>query len=38
MITDFDLLPTELQLKYLRMNIVLLFIAHFIKYHRAKSA
>lgn len=37
-ITDFDLLPTELQLKYLRMNIVLPFIAHFIKYHRAKTA
>lgn len=37
-ITDFDLLPTELQLKYLRMNIVFPFIAHFIKYQRAKTA
>jgi uncharacterized protein len=37
-ITDFDLLPTELQLKYLRMNVVFPFIAHFIKYHRAKTA
>ncbi|HWI94322.1 MAG TPA: SET domain-containing protein [Flavisolibacter sp.] len=38
LITDFDLLPTTLQLKYLKMNIVFPFIAHFIKYHRAKSA
>ena len=37
-ITDFDLLPTELQLKYLKKNIVLPFIADFIKYQRAKSA
>ena len=37
-ITDFDLLPTELQLKYLQMNIVLPFIAQLIKYHRAKTA
>jgi hypothetical protein len=37
-ITDFDLLPTELQLQYLRMNIVFPFIAHFIKYQRAKTA
>jgi uncharacterized protein len=37
-ITDFDLLPTDLQRKYLDMNIVLPFIAHFINYERAKSA
>ena len=37
-ITDFDLLPTELQLKYLQVNIVLPFIADFIKYQRAKTA
>lgn len=38
LITDFDLLPTPLQVKYLRMNIVFPFIAHFIQYQRAKSA
>ena len=37
-ITDFDLLPKHLQEKYLEMNIVLPFIAHFIQYQRAKSA
>jgi uncharacterized protein len=37
-ITDFDLLPIKLQLEYMRINIVLPFIAHFIKYHRAKTA
>ena len=37
-ITDFDLLPNNTQQKYLEMNIVLPFIAHFIKYQRAKSA
>lgn len=37
-VTDFDLLSTELQLKYLQMNIVFPFIAHFIKYQRAKTA
>ena len=37
-ITDFDLMPNDLQRKYLEMNIVLSFIAHFIDYERAKSA
>jgi len=37
-ITDFDLLPKQLQEKYLEMNIVLPFISHFIQYQRAKSA
>ena len=37
-ITDFDLIPNDLQRKYLEMNIVLSFIAHFIDYERAKSA
>jgi uncharacterized protein len=37
-ITDFDLLPKRKQEKYLELNIVLPFIAHFIKYQRAKSA
>ena len=37
-ITDFDLLPKDLQEKYLELNIVLPFIAHFIQYQRAKSA
>ena len=38
LIIDFDLLPVELQLHYLQLNIVLPFIAHFIKYQRAKTA
>ena len=37
-ITDLDLIPNDLQRKYLEMNIVLPFIAHFINYERAKSA
>lgn len=37
-IRDFDLLPKYLQEKYLTLNIVLPFIAHFINYQRAKSA
>jgi hypothetical protein len=37
-IRDFDLLPKSLQEKYLELNIVLPFIAHFIRYQRAKSA
>lgn len=37
-ITDFDLLPRELQEYYIRHRIVLPFIAHFIHYQRAKSA
>lgn len=37
-ITDFDLLPKNLQAKYLTLNIVLPFIAHFMQYQRAKSA
>lgn len=37
-VTDFDLLPEQLQEKYLGLNIVLPFIAHFIQYQRAKSA
>jgi hypothetical protein len=37
-VTDFDLLPIALQLKYLRMNIVLPFIAHYMQYQRAKTA
>lgn len=38
LIFDFDLLPTELQVYYSDMNIVFPFIAHFIKYQRAKTA
>lgn len=38
MITDFDLLPKNLQKKYLTLNIVFPFIAHFLRYQRAKSA
>lgn len=37
-ITDFDLLPKHVQERYLQLNIVLPFIAHFIHYQRAKSA
>jgi SET domain-containing protein len=37
-INDFDALPKHLQEKYLKMNIALPFIAHFIHYQRAKSA
>ena len=37
-IRDFDLLPKELQEKYLTLKIVFPFIAHFINYQRAKSA
>jgi len=37
-VTDFDLLPRDIQEKYLDLNIVLPFIAHFIQYQRAKSA
>jgi len=37
-IQDFDLLPKNLQEKYLTLNIVFPFIAHFIQYQRAKSA
>jgi len=37
-ITDFDLLPTELQSKYLRLNIVFPFIVHFLNQQLAKSA
>jgi uncharacterized protein len=37
-IRDFDLLPRHIQNKYLEINIVLPFIAHFIHYQRAKSA
>lgn len=38
LITDFDLLPKQLQEKYLQMNIALPFIARFIQYQGAKSA
>jgi len=37
-IADFDLLPKHLQEKYLELNIVFPFIAHFMQYQRAKSA
>lgn len=37
-ISDFDLLPCDVQTKYLRMSIVLPFIIQFIHYQRAKSA
>ena len=37
-VTDFDLLPRHVQEKYLELNIVLPFIAHFLQYQRAKSA
>jgi uncharacterized protein len=37
-VTDFDLLPKNLQNKYLELNIAFSFIAHFIQYQHAKSA
>jgi hypothetical protein len=37
-VTDFDLLPHMLQEKYLRLNIVLPFIAHIMRQHHAKRA
>lgn len=37
-VEDFDLLPKDLQEKYLQLNIVLPFIAHYIHYQHAKSA
>jgi uncharacterized protein len=37
-IKDFDLLPKNLQQRYLETNIVFPFIVHFIQYQRAKSA
>lgn len=37
-ITDFDLLPAAVQSNYLRMNIALPFIVHFINYRRARTA
>jgi hypothetical protein len=37
-IEDFDLLPRYLQEKYFDLNIVFPFIAHFMRYERAKSA
>jgi hypothetical protein len=37
-IRDFDLIPKHFQEKYLTLNIVFPFIAHFIQYQRAKSA
>lgn len=37
-IQDFDLLPKDLQEKYLQLNIVLPFIVHYIRYQHAKSA
>jgi SET domain-containing protein len=37
-ITDFDLLPQRLQEKYLKLNIVLPFIAHFVQQQLKKSA
>jgi SET domain-containing protein len=37
-ITDFDLLPQKLQSKYLRANIVLPFIVHFLQQQLAKTA
>ena len=37
-INDFDLLPKDLQEKYLQLNIVLPFIVHYIRYQHAKSA
>lgn len=37
-VTDFDLLPISLQTKYLDLNIVFPFIAHFVSQQLAKSA
>ncbi|MFL5810335.1 MAG: SET domain-containing protein-lysine N-methyltransferase [Flavisolibacter sp.] len=37
-ITDFDLLPQELQLNYLHKNIVLPFIVSYLQQHLAKTA
>jgi SET domain-containing protein len=37
-ITDFDLLPQHLQIKYLQQNIVLPYIVHFLQQHLAKTA
>jgi SET domain-containing protein len=37
-ITDFDLLPQKIQSKYLELNIVFPFIAHFLQQQLAKSA
>lgn len=37
-VTDFDLLPQKLQSKYLDLQIVFPFIAHFVQQQLAKSA
>ncbi|MFL5738749.1 MAG: SET domain-containing protein [Flavisolibacter sp.] len=37
-ITDFDLLPQKSQMKYLELQIVLPFIAHFLQQQLAQSA
>jgi len=37
-VTDFDLLPHEVQTKYLRLNIVLPYIVQFLQQQLAKSA
>ncbi|HWJ29285.1 MAG TPA: SET domain-containing protein [Flavisolibacter sp.] len=36
-VTDFDLLPVRLQTKYLHLNIVLPFIAHFLEQQLGKT-
>ena len=37
-VTDFDLLPPEIQIKYLQQNIVLPYIAFFLQQQLARSA